>query len=281
MIAFLAHLIVSAALLLVVSAMLRNVQVDGFGSALVAALVLGAANAFVRPLVVLLTLPLTLVTLGLFLLVINAAMLKLTGALVPGFRVRGWWTAILASLLLAVLNLLVTRFDVDTVVRGEMVAFALRIDQRRVPPRLLKAHLELELEARTKAAGDGGRPGRVSREERKTMREEITRRLLLETPPHVQAHGVLLDPRRRVLYVQSLSRRVLEQVQLLFGDTFEVALEALTPWRRAQEIVAGTDAMAALEDIRRTELGGASEALAAALGARSLGRAPATEEVSS
>ncbi len=110
MIAFLAHLIVSAALLLVVSAVLRNVQVDGFGSALVAALVLGVANAFVRPLVILLTLPLTLVTLGLFLIVINAAMLKLTGALVPGFRVRGWWTAILASLLLAVLNLLVTRF---------------------------------------------------------------------------------------------------------------------------------------------------------------------------
>lgn len=115
MIAFLAHLVVSAALLLVVSAMLRNVQIDGFGSALVAALVLGLANTFVRPLVVLLTLPLTLVTLGLFLIVINAAMIKLTGAVVPGFRVRGWWSAILASLLLAVLNLLV-----DQLVTAEM-----------------------------------------------------------------------------------------------------------------------------------------------------------------
>ncbi|MGE0193505.1 MAG: recombination-associated protein RdgC [Planctomycetota bacterium] len=187
-------------------------------------------------------------------------------------RTYGWVTAD---------NLLVTRFDVDTLVRGETVAFALRIDQRRVPPRLLKAHLELELDARTKAAGDGGRPGRISREERKALREEITRRLLLETPPHVQAHGILLDPRRRVLYVQSLSRRVLEQVQLLVADTFEVSLEALTPWRRAQEIVAGTEAMAALEDIRRTELGGASEALAAALARRVRGTAAVTEEVPS
>ena len=156
-------------------------------------------------------------------------------------------------------NLLVTRFDVDTLVRGEHVAFALRIDQRRVPPRLLKAHLELELGARVDASAaavpEGGRPARVGREERRALREEIHKRLLLETPPSVQTHAVLLDPRRRVAYVQSLSRRVNEQVQLLFTDTFGVELSALTPWRRAQEIVAGTDLAAALDDVRRTELG--------------------------
>ena len=84
-------------------------------------------------------------------------------------------------------NLLVTRFDVDTLVRGEHVAFALRIDQRRVPPRLLKAHLELELGARVDASAaavpEGGRPARVGREERRALREEIHKRLLLETPP--------------------------------------------------------------------------------------------------
>jgi DNA recombination-dependent growth factor C len=152
-------------------------------------------------------------------------------------------------------NLLVTRFDVDTLVHGEFVAFALRMDQRRVAPRLLRAHLDLELGARIKAAGDGERPGRVSREERKALREEIQRRLLLETAPTVQAHAVLLDPRRRVVYVQSLSRRVNEHVQLLFADTFGAELHALTPWRRAQEIVAGTAMQPALEDVRRTELG--------------------------
>ncbi len=161
-------------------------------------------------------------------------------------RTHGWVTAD---------NLLMTRFDADTLLHGDMVAFALRIDQRRVPPRLLKAHLDLELGARAKARGDANKPGRISREERRALRTEIAARLLAETPANVQAHGLLLDTRRGVLYVQSLSRKTLELAQLLFGDTFEVSLEALTPWRRAQEIVAGTDAMRVLDDVRRTELG--------------------------
>jgi putative membrane protein len=102
---FLAHLVITAALLLVVAHLVPGIQVRGFGSALVAALVLGLVNGFVRPLMILLTLPLTILTFGLFLLVVNAFMLLLVGALVPGLRVQGFGPALLGSLLLTLLNL--------------------------------------------------------------------------------------------------------------------------------------------------------------------------------
>jgi putative membrane protein len=107
MLEFLAHLILTAALLLVVAKLVRGVQVQSFGWALVGALVLGLVNALVRPVMVLLTLPLTILTLGLFLLVINALMLWLVGALVSGIRVQGFVPAFLGSLLLTVLNLII------------------------------------------------------------------------------------------------------------------------------------------------------------------------------
>ena len=102
---FLAHLVITAALLLLVANLVPGVQVKGFGSALLGAIALGLVNAFVRPLMVLLTLPLTILSFGLFLLVVNALMLMLAGALVPGFRVQGFGAALLGSLLLTLLNL--------------------------------------------------------------------------------------------------------------------------------------------------------------------------------
>jgi len=102
---FLAHLLVTAALLLLVANTVRGVQVAGWGSAILGALALGLVNAFVRPLMVLLTLPLTVLTFGLFLLVVNAFMLWLVAALVPGIRVQGFGAALLGSLLLTLLNL--------------------------------------------------------------------------------------------------------------------------------------------------------------------------------
>ncbi|MCK9395267.1 MAG: phage holin family protein [Methylobacter sp.] len=107
MLAFLVHLILSAALLLLVANLVRGVQVRGWGSALIGALVLGFVNAVVRPLMVLLTLPLTIVTFGLFLLVVNALMLWLVAALVPGIRVQSFGSALLGSLVLTLLNLAV------------------------------------------------------------------------------------------------------------------------------------------------------------------------------
>jgi len=107
MLAFLVQLIVTVALLLVVANVVRGVQVQSFGAALIGALVLGLVNALVWPVMVLLTLPLTIITFGLFLLVINALMLWLVGALVPGIRVQGFMPALLGSLLLTVLNLII------------------------------------------------------------------------------------------------------------------------------------------------------------------------------
>ncbi len=109
MLVFLEHLILTAVLLLLVANLVRGVHVEDFGSALVGALVLGFVNAVVRPLMVLLTLPFTILTFGLFLLVINAFMLWLMAALVPGIRVQGFGPAFLASLVLTLLNLGVER----------------------------------------------------------------------------------------------------------------------------------------------------------------------------
>lgn len=74
-------------------------------SLIVSALLLGFANAIVRPLLVIITLPLTLVTLGFFLLVINALMLLLVSSLVRGFTISGFWTAFFASIFIALLSL--------------------------------------------------------------------------------------------------------------------------------------------------------------------------------
>lgn len=107
MIAFVAHLVLTAALLLIVAGLVRGVRVAGWGAALLGALVLGLANAFVRPVMVLLTLPLTVLTFGLFLLVVNALVLWLVAGLVPGIRIRGFGAAFVGSLLLTVLNVVV------------------------------------------------------------------------------------------------------------------------------------------------------------------------------
>lgn len=78
-----------------------GLQFDGPGSLLAAAVLLGIVNAIIRPIFVLLTLPLTLVTLGLFLVVINAAMLGLVAWLLAGFSISGFWTAVGGSLMVS------------------------------------------------------------------------------------------------------------------------------------------------------------------------------------
>ena len=107
MFAFLAHLILTALALLLVAKVVSGFQVGGFGSALLGALVLGIVNAIVRPVMVFLTFPLTLLTLGLFLFVVNALMLWLMAALVPGVRIQGFVPALLGSLLLTLLNIVI------------------------------------------------------------------------------------------------------------------------------------------------------------------------------
>jgi putative membrane protein len=113
MLEFFLHLLLTAALLLLVADLVRGVRVEGWGPAFLGAIMLGLVNAFVRPVMILLTLPLTVLSFGLFLLVVNALMLRLVAALVPGIRVEGFAPALFGSLVLTLLNLAVV-----SVVRG-------------------------------------------------------------------------------------------------------------------------------------------------------------------
>lgn len=107
---FLLRLILNVIALTVIAYLVPGIHVGGLLAALAAAIVLGVVNAVVRPLLVLLTLPVTLVTLGLFLLIINAAMFGLTAALVPGFRIDGFGAALLGSILYSIAGWLTSRY---------------------------------------------------------------------------------------------------------------------------------------------------------------------------
>ncbi|HVP29225.1 MAG TPA: phage holin family protein [Myxococcota bacterium] len=107
MVQFFIHLLVSAALLLLVSRVVTGIHIDDWTSAILGALVLGFVNAIVRPIMLVLTLPFTILTFGLFLLVLNGLMLWLASAFVPGFRIDGFGPAFLGALLLSLLNMLI------------------------------------------------------------------------------------------------------------------------------------------------------------------------------
>lgn len=96
-----------AAALLLVAYLYGGVQVASFGSAMVAALVLGLLNTLLRPLLVLLTLPVTLITLGLFLFVINALMFYVAASLLAGFTVAGFGAALIGSLLYSLCGMVI------------------------------------------------------------------------------------------------------------------------------------------------------------------------------
>jgi len=102
---FLLHWAITAVSLWVASHVFDGLKFSSTGALVVSALLLGFANAIVKPLLIVLTLPLTLLTFGLFLLVINALMMLLVSALVLGFKVSGFWTAFFASIFIALLSI--------------------------------------------------------------------------------------------------------------------------------------------------------------------------------
>jgi len=107
---FFIRMVANAVALLLIGYLLPQlVTVDGVMAALAAAFVLGLVNAVVRPLFVLLTLPVTVMTLGAFLLVINGLLLWLVSTLVAGFHVNGFLAAVVGSLLLSVVSWILTR----------------------------------------------------------------------------------------------------------------------------------------------------------------------------
>lgn len=87
------------------SVLIPGVQITGAGTLIVAALLLGLVNAIIRPLFILLTLPITLLTLGLFLLVVNAAMFGLVAAMLDGFAVSGFFAALFGAILVSLVSM--------------------------------------------------------------------------------------------------------------------------------------------------------------------------------
>ncbi len=94
--------------LLVVAYILPGIAVASFGSAMIAALVLGLLNALVKPVLVILTIPITILTLGLFLLVLNALLFWFAGSVLSGFKVNGFWWALIGALLYSIISGLLT-----------------------------------------------------------------------------------------------------------------------------------------------------------------------------
>lgn len=114
---FIGKLLVTALAALIVSYLLPGVKINSGTTALLVALVLGLLNIFIKPLLIILTIPITVLTMGLFLLVINTVMVMLTSKLVPGFTVVSWWAAfwfsILISLVVYIIEKLISRTQPD------------------------------------------------------------------------------------------------------------------------------------------------------------------------
>ena len=104
MVGFLLRAAITALGLWVASELLSGITFDTPSKLILAAIVLGVVNAVVRPLAFILTLPITVVTLGLFLLVLNAGMVALVAWLIPGFQVSGFWTAVGAAVIVSLVS---------------------------------------------------------------------------------------------------------------------------------------------------------------------------------
>lgn len=107
MVRLLLHWLLSALCLMLVAQFVPGFFVRGLGTALIAAIVIGLVNSTLGLILKILTFPLTIVTFGIFLLIINALMLKFASVFVPGFIVRGFWPAFWGAVILSLLNILV------------------------------------------------------------------------------------------------------------------------------------------------------------------------------
>lgn len=104
MLSFIIKWVLSAVAVIIAAYILPGVTVESFWAALVVAVILSLFNAILRPILVILTIPVTILTLGLFLLVINAVIVLLTDAIIGDFYVSGFWWALIFSLVIAILG---------------------------------------------------------------------------------------------------------------------------------------------------------------------------------
>jgi len=106
MFVWIAQWFLNALALYIVSQIVPGIRLNGFSAALIAVIVIGLVNTLIKPILFLLTLPITIVTFGLFSLVLNALMLLLAGSVVSGFRVEGFGAALIGSILLSIVSTL-------------------------------------------------------------------------------------------------------------------------------------------------------------------------------
>lgn len=104
---FLGKALITAVAVLLANYLIEGVHVNSTITAILVAIVLGLLNTFVKPVLILFTIPITVLTLGLFLLVINIIIVKWVATLVPGFRVDGWWPALLFSIVVSIFSALI------------------------------------------------------------------------------------------------------------------------------------------------------------------------------
>jgi len=104
MISIIVRWVLNALALYIVATILPGIHLSDFGSALVAVVIIGLVNVLIKPILFLLTLPVTVITFGLFAFVLNALMLMLASALTPGFKIDGFGTALLGSILLSLIT---------------------------------------------------------------------------------------------------------------------------------------------------------------------------------
>jgi putative membrane protein len=104
---FITRLLITTVAALLASYVVSGVHINSIGTAFILSLVLAFLNNIIKPILIFLTLPITVITLGLFLIVINILIIKWAADLVPGFRVDGWWPALLFSLLVSIVTSLI------------------------------------------------------------------------------------------------------------------------------------------------------------------------------
>lgn len=100
--------LINTAALIAVAYLMPSISISSFGAALIAALLLGLVNTFIRPLLVLLTLPVTILTLGLFIFVINGLLFWAVGSLLEGFYVAGFWSAVFGAIIYSLVSWLLS-----------------------------------------------------------------------------------------------------------------------------------------------------------------------------
>ncbi|WP_164215940.1 phage holin family protein [Virgibacillus sp. YIM 98842] len=113
---WLISIVLNAVALIVVAELFESFYLDGFGAAILASFILAIVNVIIKPILVVLTLPITVVTLGLFLFIINAIALMITQAIMgSGFDIDGFGTAIIASVIISIINLLLNNLVRDSI----------------------------------------------------------------------------------------------------------------------------------------------------------------------